>query len=312
MGNNMDLIGETFSKTASGANLWIVIAIIVSFFIMILGVSKGIEKSNKIMMPTLFILFVFLAIYISTMKGSSKGYEYIFTINKDLIKNPKVWIYAFGQAFFSLSVAGSGTIIYGSYLSKKEDLIASAKNVAIFDTIASLMASFVIIPAMATTNTPLDTGGPGLMFIYLVNVLNSMPAGRYLGIIFYLCVLFAGISSIINLYESSVAYLQEKFNFSREKSTLIIHIFGCIMAILIQKIVGEWMDVISIYVCPLGAGLAGIMFLWVGGKDFALKAVNQGAKKPVGNFYFLLSKYIYVGAALIALIAGAILGGIGW
>lgn len=312
MGNNMDLIGETFSKTASGANLWIVIAIIVSFFIMILGVSKGIEKSNKIMMPTLFILFVFLAIYISTMKGSSKGYEYIFTINKDLIKNPKVWIYAFGQAFFSLSVAGSGTIIYGSYLSKKEDLIASAKNVAIFDTIASLMASFVIIPAMATTNTPLDTGGPGLMFIYLVNVLNSMPAGRYLGIIFYLCVLFAGISSIINLYESSVAYLQEKFNFSRKKSTLVIHIFGCIMAILIQKIVGEWMDVISIYVCPLGAGLAGIMFLWVGGKDFALKAVNQGAKKPVGNFYFLLSKYIYVGAALIALIAGAILGGIGW
>ncbi len=222
-----------------------------------------------------------------------------------------LWIFAFGQAFFSLSIAGNGTVIYGSYLSKKEDLIASAKNVAIFDTIASLMASFVIIPAMATTNTPLDTGGPGLMFIYLVNVLNSMPAGRYLGIIFYLCVLFAGISSIINLYESSVAYLQEKFNFSRKKSTLIIHIFGCIMAILIQKIVGEWMDVISIYVCPLGAGLAGIMFLWVGGKDFALKAVNQGAKKPVGNFYFLLSKYIYVGAALIALIAGAILGGIG-
>ena len=108
-----------------------------------------------------------------------------------------------------------------------------------------------------------------------------------------------------------MAYLQEKFNFSRKKSTLIIHIFGCIMAILIQKIVGEWMDVISIYVCPLGAGLAGIMFLWVGGKEFALKAVNQGAKKPVGNFYFLLSKYIYVGAALIALIAGAILGGIG-
>lgn len=137
------------------------------------------------MMPTLFILFVFLAIYISTMKGSSKGYEYIFTINKDLIKNPKTWIYAFGQAFFTFSGR-----IWNNYLwlifIKKEDLIVSAKNVAIFDTLASLMAAFVIIPAMATTNTPLDTGGPGLMFIYLVNVLNSMPAGRYLGIIFYL------------------------------------------------------------------------------------------------------------------------------
>ncbi len=312
MGNDMDLIGETFSKTASSSNFWIFIAILASFLIAIFGVSKGIERSNKIMMPTLFILFVFLAIYISTMQGAAEGYKYIFTINKKLIKNPQVWLYAFGQAFFSLSVAGSGTIIYGSYLSKKEDLVESAKNVGIFDTIASLMAAFVIIPAMATTKTPLNTGGPGLMFIYLVNVLNSMPAGRILGMIFYLCVLFAGISSIINLYESSVAYLQEKFDFSRKKSTLIIHIIGLISAILIQNIVGEWMDVISIYICPLGAGLAGIMFLWIGGKEFALKAVNQGAKKPVGNFYFLLSKYVYVGATIIALIAGAILGGIGW
>lgn len=312
MGNDMDLVGETFSKTASSSNFWIFIAILASFLIVIFGVSKGIERSNKIMMPSLFILFVFLAIYISTMQGAAEGYKYIFTINKKLIKNPQVWLYAFGQAFFSLSVAGSGTIIYGSYLSKKEDLVESAKNVGIFDTIASLMAAFVIIPAMATTKTPLNTGGPGLMFIYLVNVLNSMPAGRILGMIFYLCVLFAGISSIINLYESSVAYLQEKFDFSRKKSTLIIHIIGLISAILIQNIVGEWMYVISIYICPLGAGLAGIMFLWIGGKEFALKAVNQGAKKPVGNFYFLLSKYVYVGATIIALIAGAILGGIGW
>ena len=311
MGNDMDLVGETFSKTASSSNFWIFIAILASFLIVIFGVSKGIERSNKIMMPSLFILFVFLAIYISTMQGAAEGYKYIFTINKKLIKNPQVWLYAFGQAFFSLSVAGSGTIIYGSYLSKKEDLVESAKNVGIFDTIASLMAAFVIIPAMATTKTPLNTGGPGLMFIYLVNVLNSMPAGRILGMIFYLCVLFAGISSIINLYESSVAYLQEKFDFSRKKSTLIIHIIGLISAILIQNIVGEWMYVISIYICPLGAGLAGIMFLWIGGKEFALKAVNQGAKKPVGNFYFLLSKYVYVGATIIALIAGAILGGIG-
>lgn len=122
MGQDMDLIGKTFSETATamGANLWIVIAIVVSCVIMILGVSNGIEKSNKIMMPALFILFVGLAIYITTIPGSSDGYKYIFTIDNELIKNPKVWIYAFGQAFFSLSVAGSGTVIYGSYLSKKK------------------------------------------------------------------------------------------------------------------------------------------------------------------------------------------------
>lgn len=313
MGKDMDLIGKTFSETATamGANLWIVVAIAVSCVIMILGVSNGIEKSNKIMMPALFILFVGLAIYITTIPGSSDGYKYIFTIDNELIKNPKVWIYAFGQAFFSLSVAGSGTVIYGSYLSKKENLITSARNVAVFDTIAALMAAFVIIPAMATENTALDTGGPGLMFIYLVNVLNGMPGGRIVSIIFYVCVLFAGVSSIINLYESSVAYLQEKFNFSRKKSTLIIHIFGCVIAILIQPIVSQWMDVISIYICPLGATLAAIMLLWVAGKDFAIKAVNEGAKKPIGSWYYPLSKYVYVGAAIIALIAGAVLGGIG-
>lgn len=312
MEQDMDIIGKTFSDTAMGAHFWIVIAIVVSFTIMILGVSNGIEKSNKIMMPALFVLFIGLAIYIYTIPGSSKGYEYIFTVDKELIKNPKVWIYAFGQAFFSLSVAGSGTVIYGSYLSKKENLINSAKNVAVFDTIAALMAAFVIIPAMATSNAALDTGGPGLMFIHLVHVMNGMPGGRIVSIIFYVCILFAGISSIINLYESSVAYLQEKFNFSRKKSTLIIHVFGCVVAMLIQPIVSEWMDVISIYICPLGAALAAIMFIWVAGKEFALKAVNEGSDKPVGNWFYPLTKYVYVGAALLALIAGAILGGIGW
>ncbi|MBS6610369.1 MAG: sodium-dependent transporter [Peptoniphilus harei] len=313
MGQDMDLIGSTFGETASagGANLWIVIAIIASFAIMVMGVSNGIEKANKFMMPLLFILFVGLAIYIITLEGANDGYKYIFTVDPKGLKNPKVWIFAFGQAFFSLSVAGSGTVIYGSYLSKKENIPSSARNVAVFDTIAALLAAFVIIPAMATANAPLDTGGPGLMFIFLVNVFNGMPFGRIIGIIFYICVLFAGISSLINLYETSVACLQEQFNLSRANSTIIIHVIGCIVAILIQAIVSGWMDFISIYICPLGAALAGIMFLWVAGKDYALDAVNEGSGKKIGSWYYPLAKYVYVTAALVALIAGAILGGIG-
>ncbi|ERT57243.1 NSS family neurotransmitter:Na+ symporter [Peptoniphilus koenoeneniae] len=313
MGQDMDVIGSTFGATATagGANLWIVVAIIVSFIIMVLGVSNGIEKANKIMMPVLFILFVGLGIYIFTLPGSSEGYKYIFTVDPEGIKNPKVWVFAFGQAFFSLSVAGSGTVIYGSYLSKKESIPSSARNVAVFDTIAALLAAFVIIPAMAAAKAPLDTGGPGLMFIFLVNVLNGMPAGRIVGIIFYVCVLFAGVSSIINLYETPVAYLQEKFNFSRPLATGAIHVIGCVIAILIQAIVSQWMDVISIYICPLGAALAAIMFLWVADKEFALNGVNEGTIKPIGGWYYPLAKYVYVLAAITALIAGAMLGGIG-
>lgn len=106
-------------------------------------------------------------------------------------------------------MAGNGSVIYGSYLPEDEDLPSSARNVALFDTIAALLAAFVIIPAMAVI---LGEGindmnsGPGLMFVYLVNVFNAMPGGRIVGMIFYICVLFAGVSSIVNLYEAPVAF----------------------------------------------------------------------------------------------------------
>jgi NSS family neurotransmitter:Na+ symporter len=313
MGQDMNVIGGTFGTTATawGANLWVVVAIVVSFAIMCMGIAGGIEKANKIMMPVLFGLFICLAIYIATLPGASNGYKYIFTVTPAGLANPKVWIFAFGQAFFSLSVAGNGTVIYGSYLSKSEDIPSSARNVAIFDTLAALLAAFVIIPAMAAGNAELSTGGPGLMFIYLVSVINGMPGGRLVGIVFYICVLFAGVSSIINLYEAPVAFLQEKFKMKRMPATLTIHVFGCAVAMCIQGIVSGWMDVVSIYICPLGALLAGIMFLWVAGKKFTLESVNMGANKPIGNWFYPLAKYVYCAAALIALIAGAILGGIG-
>lgn len=313
MGQDMDAIAGTFSNTASawGANVWVVIAVAISFAIMSFGISAGIERANKVMMPLLFLLFVALGVYMFTLPGSSDGYKYIFTIKPEGLLQPGVWIYAFGQAFFSLSVAGNGSVIYGSYLSREECIPSSARNVAIFDTLAALLAAFVIIPAMAAGGAQLDAGGPGLMFIYLVNVINGMAGGRIIGIVFFLCVSFAGVSSIINLYEAPVASLQEKLGLKRVPATLVIHLIGLAAALCIQAIVSEWMDVVSIYICPLGALLAAIMFFWVGGKKLVLESVNLGARKPVGAWYYPLSKYVYCACALIALIAGAALGGIG-
>ena len=311
MGQDMEIIGGTFGQISVDNAFWIVIAIMVSFAIMSLGVAGGIERANKVMMPILFFLLVGLGIYISTLSGASEGYKYIFTLNPEGLLNPQVWIFAFGQAFFSLSVAGNGSVIYGSYLKKTEDIPSSARNVALFDTIAALLAAFAIIPAMASAAAPLDQGGPGLMFIYLVEVMNGMVGGQLVGIIFFVCITFAGVSSIINLYEAPVAFLQETFELKRIPATAIIHVFGCIVAIMIQAITSQWMDVVSIYICPLGALLAGIMFFWVAGKDFVLRAVNEGARKPIGKWFFPMGKYVYCTAALIALIAGALLGGIG-
>lgn len=334
LGTDMGAIGGTFGATAPeaaslgeaigmmvsggifgiGNGLWQIVALVVSLAIMAMGVAGGIEKANKIMMPVLFFLFLGLGVYVFTLPGSSEGYKYIFTLKPEGLVNPEVWVYAFGQAFFSLSVAGNGSVIYGSYLSKKEDVPSSARNVAVFDTIAALLAAFVIIPSMAVMlGEGINDvgGGPGLMFVYLVNVFNGMPGGRIVGMVFYICVMFAGVSSIVNLYEAPIAFLQEKFKFGRVPAVATIGVIGCVVSIMIQPWTSQWMDVVSIYICPLGAMLAGIMFFYVLKKSTALSAVNEGAKKAIGEWFYPLGKFIYVPLALIALIAGAIYGGIG-
>lgn len=313
LGQDMDAIGGTFGMTASawGNNGWLIVALVITLLIMAFGVANGIEKVNKIMMPVLFCLFLLLGIYILTLPGSGEGYKYIFTLKPEGLLNPQLWIFAFGQAFFSLSIAGNGTVIYGSYLGKGENILASARNIALFDTIASMLATLVIVPSMAVGGAALDTAGPGLMFIYLVNVFNGMPGGTVVGIIFYVCVLLAGITSLINLYEVPVAALQEKLHMKRVPAVAVIIAIGCIVALCIQGIVSGWMDAVSIYICPLGAILAGVMFFWVLDRKNAEKAVNEGANKPVGNWFFVMGKFVFIPLALIALIAGAFLGGIG-
>lgn len=294
-----------------GNGVWLVAGLAISLVIMAMGIGGGIEKANKIMMPLLFGLFLVLGVYIAFLPNAGEGYKYIFTVNPAGLLDVKVWVYAFGQAFFSLSVAGNGSVIYGSYLSKDEDIPSSARNVAVFDTIAALLAAFVILPAMAAGGVEPSSGGPGLMFVYLVNVLNGMAGGRIVGMIFFICVLFAGVSSIVNLYEAPVAFLQEKFGLKRIPSVAVIGVIGAVIALVIQPWTSQWMDVVSIYICPLGAFLAGVMFFWVLRKETAIEAVSYGIRKPLGNWFYPLGKYVYCTLAVLALIFGAAWGGIG-
>lgn len=334
LGTDMGAIGGAFGATAPeaetlpealgmmassgffgiGNGVWQIVALVVSLAIMVMGVAGGIEKANKVMMPVLFGLFLALGVYIATIPGASEGYKYIFTIQPGGLLKPEVWVFAFGQAFFSLSVAGNGSVIYGSYLPEGEDIPSSARNVAVFDTIAALLAAFVIIPAMAAvlgSGISEVRGGPGLMFVYLVNVFNSMPGGRIIGMVFFICVLFAGVSSIVNLYEAPIAFLQEQFKFHRAAAVGTIGVLGLIVSIAIQPWTSQWMDVVSIYICPLGAALAGIMFFWVLSKKSAMEEVNNGAKKPIGAWFYPLGKYAYIIFSILALILGIKYGGIG-
>ena len=313
LGQDMGAVAGMFSSTASawGANGWVVLSAALAALILGFGVSRGIERANNIMVPILYLLFVCLGIYVLTIPGSEAGYHYLFTVDMSMLANPLLWVFAFGQAFFSLSVAGNGSVIYGSYLSEKESIPSAARYVALFDTLGALLAAFVIVPAMAAGGGDLKEAGPGLMFISLVNVFNGIPMGQAIMAVFFVCVTFAGLTSLINLYETPVAYLQERFGIGRRVSSLTMLVAGCAVALCIQALVSDWMDAVSIYVCPLGALLAAIMFFWVAGDRFALDSVNEGAEKPVGRWFVPVGKYAYCTLAIVALIAGALLGGIG-
>lgn len=297
--------------TALGNNLWQIIALAIGIAILMFGVGRGIEKANKVMMPIFFVLFAILGVYVAFQPGSIEGYKYIFRVDPKILASPETWIFALGQAFFSLSVAGNGTLIYGSYLSDEENIPAAAGRVALFDTLAAILAALVIIPAMATTGAQLNQGGPGLMFIFIPALFKSMPGGYIIAIIFFVAVFMAGLSSLINLYEAPIATVQEKLHLGRKASCGLIAVIALIVSICIQGIVSDWMDILSIYICPLGAGLAGIMFFWVCGKQYVNEQINKGRNKPFTSKFLPICKYIYCLICALVLLLGILLGGIG-
>ena len=305
---------EYFESIAGkfGSVNWHLLALVLTFLVMLMGISNGIEKVNKVMMPAFFIMFIILAIRVGTLKGSIEGYKYLLVPKWELLGEVKTWVFALGQAFFSLSLAGSGTIVYGSYLKETEDIVQSAKYVVIFDSCAAMLAALVIIPSVFAFNMD-PAVGPPLMFITMPSVFKQMPMGQLFAIIFFLAVLFAGVTSLINLFETPIEALQERFNLSRKVSASIIAMIGAIAGILLEDAnrLSVWMDMISIYVIPLGALLAGVMFFWLCGTKFAKEQAQLGSTSKIGSWFEPMTKYVFCGLTVIVYILGIFYGGIG-
>lgn len=306
--------GAYFGEIAGpfGSIGWHLMAIFITFVIMNAGIAAGIERASKIIMPLFFLLFVGLAIFVYTIPGSASGYEFLFSPDWSALGNPKTWIYALGQAFFSLSLAGCGTIVYGSYLKDDADVVSSGFTVFVFDLIASTLIALVIIPAVFAFGAD-PQAGPPLIFIVLPSIFAQIPSGQILAIVFFVAVFFAGITSLVNLYEGPIEALQERFNLGRMSACGIVFLLSFVVGIFLENadVIGGWMDLFSIYIMPVGALLAGVMFFWVCGKGFAASEIERGSKFKVGQIVEGLGKYVYCGVTLVVLVLGMLLGGIG-
>ena len=277
-----------------------IIVVVGTLLTLFLG-AKSIERTNKVMMPLFFVIFLILAVRVAFLAGSGEGYAFMFTPRWEMLDDPMIWIWAMGQAFFSLSVTGSGMIVYGAYLSKEEDVVGVAQHTALFDTIAALVAALVMIPACFSYG--LDVGaGPSLLFVTLPTILQDIPFGQLFAIILYVAMIFAGVSSLQNMFEAVAESLIHKFPKLNRTAALVILCVICLgFGIGMETIDkwGPWMDLVSIYIIPIGATLGAVSWFYVMKKDELLSAINTGCKRERGTFWYSVGRYLYVPLAII-------------
>ncbi len=199
--------------------MWQIVFMIITAGVVFAGVQKGIEKYTKILMPLLLVLIIFVCIRSLTLPGSEAGLRFLFDPHFEKLSLRSI-LMALGQAAFSLSIGMGALITYGSYIRKDTPLFSTSVWVASSDTLIAVLSGVMVFPALfALGESPV--GGPGLVFVTLPKIFQSMPGGYAFGIVFFFLLAIAALTSTISVLEVVVAYLKEEKNMSRGKATLI-------------------------------------------------------------------------------------------
>lgn len=290
---------ESFSMNTYSVVPFHVIVVVGTLLTLFLG-AKSIEKSNKIMMPLFFAIFLILALRVAFLPDVMEGYLFMLIPRWEALKDPMVWIAAMGQAFFSLSITGSGMIVYGAYLDEKESVVPLGVKTALFDTLAAFVAALVIIPACFSYDLDV-AAGPGLLFVALPTILQNIPLGQIFAIILYVAMIFAGVSSLQNMFEAVGESLMNKFPKLNRKLVLLGMCLVCLgVGVNMEAIFqwGPWMDLVSIYIIPIGAMLGAISWFWIMRKETFLNEINRGGGKQ-GTIWYSVGRYVYVPITII-------------
>ena len=306
---------ETFFQAAAvsfGNPVWHIVVVAVVCLVLMFGVTAGIEKVSKVLMPLFYVLFLILAVWVATLPGAGEGYRFLFVPDWSKLLELDTWVMAMGQAFFSLSITGSGMIVYGAYLDKGEDIPKASIRTAVFDTMAALLAAMAIMPAVFAYH--LDAArGPSLMFVTLPTVFQQMPMGHLFSVFFFLSVLFAGLTSLINMFEAVSESWQSHFKLGRKAAVMICTALTLGVGIFMEAEarVGAWMDFITIVVIPIGAVLGAVSVYYVLGWPRLRRELETGRDKPLGRLFGPVGRFVYVPLTILVVVLGFVYGGIG-
>lgn len=225
---------SAFISSGFSAELCFVVFALLTVAIIYAGVRNGIERVSKVMMPILVVLSVLIAIYSISRPGALEGVKYFLVPNFSNFSWMTV-VSAMGQMFYSLSIAMGILITFGSYMKRDVSIEASTQNVEIFDTAIAIMAGLMIIPAVFSFSGGAPEtlqAGPSLMFITLPKVFDSMGFGTLIGVLFFVLVLFAALTSSIALTESAVSTFEDELGWDRKHSTLLIAVIMLVLGSL--------------------------------------------------------------------------------
>lgn len=294
------------------------------------GVQKGLELANKIFMPLLFVLTAVLVFWSVRLDGAGEGIKAYLSPNLSKLSNPKVWIDAFSQIFFTLSLGFGIMIAYASYLPQRSDITKNAYLTAVINCSYSLFAGFAVFSvlgfmakAQGKAVADVVTQSIGLAFVAYPKALSLMPGGDIFGAIFFFCLVVAGLSSSISIIEAFTSAMVDKFGLPRKGLVSVLCIIGFLGSVIFTSQAGLlWLDIVDHFLTNYGLVVVGIAECILAGWLFDItilqRHVNKVSSLKIGRFWIAMIRY-FVPLVLGIMLAGAIrnevskpYGGYGW
>ncbi|MGV0034736.1 MAG: sodium-dependent transporter [Candidatus Azotimanducaceae bacterium WSBS_2022_MAG_OTU7] len=306
---------DAVMQSIDGMALWTALSLIVTSIIIYFGVIKGIERSVRVLMPALFLLMLGLVTYNAFQDGFLEAATYLFTPDFSKVTGA-TYLAAIGQAFFSIGVGMAGLMIYGAYMPQDVSITRSVLIIIVIDTGVALMAGLMIFPMVFRFGLD-PAGGPGLIFQTLPIAFGQMPGGHLIAILFFTLLSVAAITSMVGLLEPLVAWLEDTFNYSRRKSTLLT--LACLaslgmLSILSYNVLSQWqigsqnlegiLDLLANQIMlPIGALLIAVFAAWQVSKA-ALRDELPTMPNAVFEAWHLLLRFLLPPVIAIIMITG--------
>lgn len=274
--------------------------LIITAWVVAYGVSNGIERLSKILMPTLFILMLIVIIRSLFLPGAVDGLSYLFDWNSEALTLDSL-LSAMGFTFFSLCLGSGCMLTYGSYLDSKVDLVNSSCWIAFLTILSSLMGALMVMPAVFAFGLD-PTAGPGLTFVTMPVIFAQLPFGNLFAIAFYACLLVAAITSSVSMLEIDVAFLHDEWHWSRPKAVVVTTVallfvgsfsalsFGPLAdAKWLGRTFFDWVDYITSNIClPIGGLMVAVLASWLAWDRVKPFISGEDAPNRSENFYKVL------------------------